>query len=248
MKRKDFVFKSVAMFVAAFLLTMSVHAQEGTAENTQEEEKTSSNDLKYDTIRNLLLNDFENSEDWRVYATCPLGVTKLKKIVQRGYIEDVFNPDELSDEEKNKFQPGSNHVMGVKTFFKDKGYDRVEIKPPQEYSIRGIGRQVSVWALGRSYRHTLYVKMRDYTGRIHHLRLGRLDYLGWRKLTVTIPGWIPQSTRYALLDRNLRFVSLFVVSDYHEVQGEFYFYLDELTMKVDKTEMEYPGSEITDTW
>lgn len=245
MKKMDFVFKSLVSVILAVLLVVPVNAQEQQAED---DGQISSNELRYDTIRTLLLNDFEAAEDWRAYATSPLGTTKIKKIIQRGYIEDVFNPKELSDEERNKFQPGSNHVLGVKTYFKEKGYDRVEVKPPQEYSIRGIGRQFSVWALGRSFRHTLFVKVRDYTGRIHHLRLGRLDYLGWRKLTVTVPGWIPQSTRYALLDRNLRFVSLFVTSDYHEVQGEFYFYLDELTMKVDKTEMDYPGSEITDTW
>ncbi len=200
------------------------------------------------TLEDILLNDFENSEDWRAFATSPLGDTRIKKVVQQGPIEDVFNPAELSAEEKERFKPGVNHVLGVKSFFKDRGFDRVEARPPHEYVIKGTGRQLSVWALGRNYRHTLYVKLRDYKGNIHKLRLGRLDYLGWRKLTVTIPGWLPQSTRYSLLDKNLHFVSLFVESDVHEAGGDFYFYVDDLRIKADKTEMMYPGSLIKDTW
>lgn len=200
------------------------------------------------TLEDILLNDFENAEDWRAFATSPLGITKIKKVVQQGPIEDVFNPDELSAEEKERFKPGVNHILGTKTYIKDRGFDRVEIRPPHEYIIKGIGRQISVWALGRNYRHTLYVKMRDYKGNVHKLRLGRLNYLGWRKLTVTIPGWLPQSTRYSLLDKNLHFVSLFVESDPHETYGDFYFYVDDLRIKVDKTDMVYPGSLIKDTW
>lgn len=200
------------------------------------------------TLEDILLNDFENAEDWRAFSTSPLGETKTRKVIQQGTIEDVFNPQELTAEEKERFKPGVNHVLGIKGYFKDRGFDRIEVKPPHEYIIKGLGRQLSVWVLGRNFRHTLYVKLRDYKGNLHKLRLGRLNFLGWRKLTLTIPGWLPQSTRFALLDKNLHFVSLFVESDPHEVGGEYYFYLDDLRIKVDKSEMTYPGSLIKDNW
>lgn len=215
------------------------------ANNTNTDDKGQQNQSRLEFFP---LNDFESAEDWRAFSTSPLGSTKIKKVIQRGPIQDVFNPGNLSEEEKAKFTPGDNHVLGIKGYIKDRGFDRIEVKPPHEYVVKGLGRQLSVWALGRNFRHTLYVKMRDYRGRIHKLRLGRLDYLGWRKLTVTIPGWLPQSTRYSMLDKNLHFVSLFIQSDNHEVAGQFYFYVDELSMLVDKTEMKYPGSLIKDTW
>ncbi|MBE8259305.1 endoflagellar filament sheath protein, partial [Leptospira borgpetersenii serovar Ballum] len=87
-----------------------------------------------------------------------------------------------------------------------------------------------------------------YRGNTHNIRLGRLDYFGWRKLTATIPGFVPQSTRFALLDKNLHFVSLFVVSDVHEVGGQFYFYVDDLEVRADESDAKYPGSEIKDNW
>ena len=197
-------------------------------------------------LQDYPLNDFEASEDWRAFSTSPLGDTKIRKTIQRGVFTE--NQGELSAKEKEAFKDGENHVLGVKTFFKDRGYDRVEIRPPHEYIIKGIGRQLSVWVLGRKYRHTLYAKLRDYRGVIHKLRMGRLDFLGWRKLTITIPGWLPQSARYSLFNKNLKFVSLFVESDKHEIGGTFFFYVDQLTMKVDKSSLSYPGSNIKDTW
>jgi hypothetical protein len=94
----------------------------------------------------------------------------------------------------------------------------------------------------------MFIKLRDYRGRIHKLRMGRLDFFGWRKFTVTVPGWLPQSTRYSMLDKNLHFMSLFVVSDNHEVGGTFYFYVDNLKALIDRAEQNYPGSEIKDNW
>ena len=204
-----------------------------------------------------MLENFEEAEDWSARSTTPLGETKLRKIVQRGPIMAADNPDEQptsgpDGDQCNVNDPACaktpNHILGVKTYFENRGFDRVELKPPHEFIIKGKARQFSVWVLGRRYRHTLSVKLRDYRGKLHKLRLGRLDFFGWRKMTVTVPGWLPQSTRFALIDKNLHFVSLYVTSDVHEVPGNFYFYVDNLKVLVDQSETDYPGSEIKDNW
>ena len=201
-----------------------------------------------------ILENFEESEDWNARSTCPLGITKLMKVVQRGPIVSADDPNEKPNEGEEcdvnepKCEKEPNHIMGVKTYFQDRGFDRVEVRPPHEYVIKGKARQFSIWILGRKYRHTFSIKLKDYKGKIHKLSLGRLDFFGWRKLTVTVPGYLPQSTRYALIDKNLRFVSFFVTSDVHEVPGTFYFYVDGLKVLIDKSEMDYPGSEIKDNW
>ncbi len=200
----------------------------------------------------LTIEDFEEAEDWTARSTSPLGETKAMKMVQRGEIRAA--DDENTRPEGNEAlsvtnnPENPNHILGVKTWFEDRGFDRVEIKPPHEFVIRGKARQFSVWVLGRKFRHKLSLKVRDYRGKIHTLDMGRLDFFGWRKLSVTIPGWLPQSTRYSLLDKNLHFVSLFVTSDKHEVPGTFYFYVDGLKTMVDRSELNYPGSEIKDNW
>ncbi|MDH5719223.1 MAG: flagellar filament outer layer protein FlaA [Spirochaetia bacterium] len=249
MSKKGFLFAATVMLTAFF--SEFVLAQAGAQQTPKQQAKPKQQQAKNESgsaLADELLNDFEDAEDWRAFSTTPLGDTKIKKTVQIGPIQDTYNPNNLTDEERKAFVSGQNHVLGVKTFFNEKGFDRVIVKPPHEYIVKGIGRQVDVWALGRQFRHTLFVVLRDYRGRIHKLRLGRLDYLGWRKLSVTVPGWLPQSQRFALLDKNLHFVSLYVQSDQKEIGGDFYFYVDNLSMKVDKTDTDYPGSMIKDTW
>jgi hypothetical protein len=261
MDKKEFAMKNIRIGKLVILITMllglgaNLYSQAGGQQQQPQQPQGNTGNQAADqgkknvaALEDILLNDFENSEDWRAQSTTPLGDTKIKKVIQVGPIEDVTNPNEITPDEKGRFVEGQNHVLGVKTFYVERGFDRVEVRPPHEYIVQGIARQMSIWALGRQFRHTLYVKLRDYRGELHTLRIGRLDFFGWRKMSITIPGWLPQSTRYALLDKNLHFVSLYTVCDKKEVPGQFYFYVDDLRMKVDKTDTEYPGSQIKDIW
>lgn len=196
------------------------------------------------------LNDFEDCEDWRAVATSPLGDTKIRKypgkptkIKEDGNVEP--EQYELTDENGNTHK--DDYVIGVKTYFIDRGYDRVEVLPPNEYIIRGKAKEIRVWALGRKFRHTLYVKLRDYRGTAHKIKIGKLDFWGWREMSVIVPGWLPQSASYAMLDKNLHFVSLFVESDMYETPGTFYVYFDNLRVVTDLSE--FTGDpNIRDNW
>ena len=220
--------------------------------------------IPVEPLEKIILDDFEEADDWRAKSTTPIGETKVLKMIQRGYIKDVFDEKTVPEvcAKRDSFSNsciewqysnqdekiGKNHVMGVKTFFDNRGFDRVEITPPNEYIIKGRARQIGIWVLGRKYRHTLFIKLRDYKGNTHNIRMGKLDFFGWRKLTATIPGYIPQSTRFSLLDKNINFVSIFVTSDVHEVGGDFYFYVEDLEIRSDKYDLIYPGYEIKDNW
>lgn len=196
------------------------------------------------------MDDFEACEDWRAASTCPIGETKIRKIPGKPRpIDDNGNeinyPDTITDD--NGLTHENKFVLGVKTYYLDRGYDRVEVFPPNEYIIRGKAKEIKLWALGRKFRHTLYIKLRDYRGTIHKIKIGRLDFWGWRELSVVIPGWLPQSPGYALLDKNLHFVSFFVESDLYEVPGTFYFYLDNFRVITDLSEFTGDTS-IRDNW
>jgi len=196
------------------------------------------------------LNDFEAAEDWRAASTCPLGDTKIRKIPGKPRpVDDNGNPVEFPNEvtDDNGIAHKSEFVLGVKTYFMDRGFDRVEVLPPNEYIIRGKAKEIKVWVLGRKFRHTLFVKLRDFRGRLYKIKIGRLDFWGWKELSVVIPGWLPQSASYAMLDKNLHFVSFFVESDTFEVPGTFYFYLDNFRVVTDLSE--FTGDTfIRDTW
>jgi len=234
--------------------SMNLNAQQGT---TGTETAKVTKKKKQDGLVEDWLNDFEACEDWRAASTCPLGESKIRKIPgkprpvnplgkfvnEQGQEGEFVN--DLTDE--NGIPHKNEYVIGVKTYFMDRGFDRVEVFPPNEYIIRGKAREIKVWALGRKFRHTLYVKLRDFKGNIHKIKIGRLDFWGWKEMSVIIPGWLPQSSSYAVLDKNLHFVSFFVESDRFEVPGVFYLYLDQFRVITDLSE--FTGDEtIKDTW
>lgn len=232
-------------------------AQDQQADDNQPAAQTTAGQNNQQSVQDGLItdwmNDFEDSEDWRASATSPLGDTKIRKIPGRpnrvnedGEVEDVPESElELTDE--NGITHEKEYVLGVKTYYKDRGFDRVEVFPPNEYIIRGKAKEIKVWVLGRKFRHTLYVKLRDYRGKIHKLKIGRLDFWGWKEMSVIIPGWLPQSASYAMMDKNLHFVSFFVESDRFEVPGTFYFYLDNFRVITDLSE--FTGDpNIRDNW
>ena len=230
--------KKIIFIIILILSASIIFAQEQKDKKTEQQSKG---------LDERSLEKFEEAEDWKATPTCPLGETKIVKTTQKGKMEDVYD-EKVVPEQEEVTQGQLNHVLGVKTYFCNAGFDRVEVSPPHEYILDGKPRQFSIWVLGRNYRHTLFIKLKDYRGQVHKLRMGQLNFFGWRKLTITVPGWLPQSSRYSLLNNRLHFVSLYVVADTHETIGNFYFYIDNLRYTTDISEDNYPGSEIKDNW
>ena len=248
---------NLLLLVTFFPLVINAQQQAQPAGNEQKNQNTSAGgpasiNLNEQGLSLEVLEDFEEAEDWNAKGTSPGGDTKLLKMVQRGeiktYGEDGETPPQDESYSIAQTPDNPNHILGVKTFFGDMGFDRVEVSNAQPFKITGKARQFSIWILGRNYKHTLWVRVRDYSGRIHKLKMGKLDFYGWRKMTVLVPAWLPQNTRYTLLGRTLLFESFFVVSDFKEPVGEFYFYVDGLKVIVDRGDLNYPGSEIKDVW
>ena len=198
------------------------------------------------------LEDFEDAEDWTAASTNPLGDPSARKLTQIGPIQSIRDtaerPPNVESYSIEQEPNNPNHILGVRTHFRLMGEDVIEVKPPHDYVVPDNVRLFSVWVLGRNFRHVLYIKLRDYRGRVHKLKLGRLDFLGWRKLIVSVPDWLPQTTRFSSLDKKLHFVSFFVQSWHHEKPGKFYFYLDGFRVLADSYNLDYPGSQIKDNW
>ena len=219
--------------------------QDNTANQSQQEDK------RREGLIVVWLDNLQNSEDWRAVGTSVSGETATRKIPGRPRPLDAEGQPQDWEGDEIKDDSGLTHrndfVLGVKSHFFDRGFDRVEVFPPNDIAIHGRGKEIKVWVLGRKMRHTLYVKLRDYSGRIHILRMGRLDFWGWKEMGVVIPPYIPQPARFSVLDKQLRFVSFFLRSDPFESPGSVYFYLGHLRVVTDFSE--FSGDEsIKDIW
>jgi len=235
---------SLSMILGFLILFVGIDGDAQQNNANQEEQKR-------EGIVVVWLDNMQNSEDWRAFATSAVGQAATRKVPGRPRPLDADGKPTDGDGDEIVDESGITHkneyVLGVKGFISDRGFDRIEVFPPNALVICGKGKEIKVWVLGRKMRHTLYVKLRDHAGRVYKLNMGRLEFWGWREMSVVIPPYIPQPMGQAVLNRQLRFVSFFLVSDHFEPPGRVYFYLSHLRVITDFSG--FTGDEtIKDIW
>jgi hypothetical protein len=93
--------------------------------------------------------------------------------------------------------------------------------------------------VGRNYNHTVTLLVRDYFGSQFELYVGKLNFSGWKKLSVAIPpspdgkrGIIQSEPHYG--DRpGLKIVGFRIDCDPEEAYGAYYIYFDDLRAVTD---------------
>ena len=132
------------------------------------------------------------------------------------------------------------YVLGVKTEFYTRGYNEIFITAKRPIPIEGITKTISVWVAGRNYNHILWVELKDFFGNSFELPMGKLNFQGWKKLSVAIPPQNPDG-RTGIVQRNfhytshmgLKIVGFRIECDPDEAFGTYYIYLDDLRAVTD---------------
>ena len=132
------------------------------------------------------------------------------------------------------------HVLGTRVDFFRRGYTSFTVYPMRPIPIEGITKNVSVWVAGRNFNHRLMLLIEDFFGRQFELEMGRLNFQGWRRLTVAIP---PQAEDgfNGIVQRNyhynhymgIKIVGFRIDVDPMQARGSYYIYLDDLRAVVD---------------
>ncbi len=150
-------------------------------------------------------------------------------------------------------------VLGVNAKFDRQGYNRIEIFPikedangtvvkdsngnviPDPIPIPGRCKTFDLWVWGSNHKYTLEVQLEDYTGVIHVLPLGSLDFAGWKDLLVQIPTSIPQSVETIPKLRGLKLVKFVIWTQPTANVSNFYVYLDQIKVLTDTFESRIDG-------
>jgi hypothetical protein len=148
------------------------------------------------------------------------------------------------------------YVFGAKTEFYARGYNEISIKAKRPIPIEGITKTISVWVAGRNYNHILWIELRDFFGTNIELPLGKLNFQGWKKLSVAIPPQNPDG-RTGIVQRNfhyssrmgLKVVGFRIACDPEESFGTYYVYMDDLRAVTDlfAEDMRDPD-DMPDSW
>ena len=113
-----------------------------------------------------------------------------------------------------------------------------------------------MWVVGRNFNHTLNILIEDFFGRRYELYMGKLNYQGWKLLTVAVP---PQAEdgRNGIVQRNyhynnsmgIKIIGFRVDCDPLEALGSYYIYFDDLRAVTDLfAENNRDPDDMVDSW
>jgi hypothetical protein len=147
-------------------------------------------------------------------------------------------------------------VLGARVDFLHRGHMSFTLTPSRPVPIEGITKTISVWVAGRNFNHELTILIQDFFGRNYELFMGRLNFQGWKKLTVAVP---PQNEdgRNGVVQRNyhynnqmgIKIVGFRIDCDPMEAQGAYYIYFDDLRAVTDLfAEYNRDPDDMNDGW
>lgn len=135
------------------------------------------------SLAEISVDKFEDSALWDAHISLDDGVA-----TSRGFDggPGEVNGKQLIDQEADE------KVLGVRVDYFRRGNTIISVDRVRPLEIEGISKTISVWVAGRNYNHNLFVHVEGYTGKQYKLPMGRLNFSGWKQLTVAIPPTIDQ--------------------------------------------------------
>jgi len=206
-------------------------------------------------LKEVSIDQFEAAGFWDAKISSDEGVITSRLFQGQPALsaaEPVADPRYVGQDPKTV----NKYVLGVRTDFYMRGYNDIFINAKRAIPIEGITKIVSVWVVGRNYNHVLWLELKDFFGNSFELPMGKLNFQGWKKLSVAIPPQNPDG-RTGIVQRNfhytshmgLRIVGFKIECDPEEAFGTYYIYMDDLRAVTDLfAEDLRDADDMPDTW
>lgn len=206
-------------------------------------------DAAQQKLKEVSVDKFENDGYWRVSMSSDEGFTTAR-LFEGSPLSKTPIPEEEGMNIPDKY------VLGARIDFIRRGYNTFTIYPLRPIPIEGITKTISVWVAGRNFNHELKIMIKDFFGRDYELYMGKLNFQGWKKLTVAIPPQ-PMDGFSGIVQRNyhynnqmgLAITGFKVYCDPMESFGSYYVYFDDLRAITDLfAEDNRDADDMVDSW
>jgi len=184
-------------------------------------------------LKEVSVDKFEHDGFWRSTMSSDEGYT-----TSRLFSGSPSGKEPIPDEAELNIP--DKYVLGTRIDFLRRGYNSFTIYPTRPIPIEGITKTVSLWVAGRNYNHDLTLLIEDFFGRKYEFYIGKLNFMGWKRMTVTIP---PQAEDglSGVVQRNyhynnhmgIKVLGFRIDCDPLEAYGSYYIYLDDLRATTD---------------
>ncbi len=232
MKRSGLVFAGIALI---FLFAMAPLTGQSDSVNLQ----------------TYTIDNFDNAEEleWSYHAVGSKFVTEgYPKLL---YTKALPRPMEVMHQDKDNAK-----VLGMEVKFNRKGNNWIDIfatkegengKELYEIPFKGVINRLEMWVWGAGYLYDLEILVRDCEGRVHTLKMGHVDFKGWKNMSVSVPTNIPQASKYLANKSKLAFVCFRVRTHPSERVDDFKIFFDDFKALSNMYIDSFDGFELSET-
>lgn len=184
-------------------------------------------------LKEVSVDKFEHDGFWRSSMSGDEGYV-TSRLFSGGPSAKEAIPDEAGMDIPDQY------VLGTRVDYLHRGYSSFTVYPTRPIPIEGITKTVSMWIVGRNFNHEIKLLIQDYFGRDYEVYMGKLNFQGWKKLTVAIPpqpddgvnGVVQRSYHYNN-QMGIRITGFRIDCDPMEAYGNYYIYFDDLRAVTD---------------
>jgi hypothetical protein len=179
-------------------------------------------------LKEVSVSKFEDAGYWNAFMSPDQGIVRLRRFegipVEK---EPIPGEEEAGIEEEDKY------VLGLKVQYFGRGFKQFALMPVRPIPIEGITKTISVWVVGRNFNHVLKVMVADHFGNRSEITMGKMNFSGWRQLTVAVPPTLVQRDYHHSNRMGIKIVGFKIETDPMESYGTYYVYFDGLRAVTD---------------
>jgi hypothetical protein len=190
------------------------------------------------------ISKLEDAAFWHGAMAIDDGIVTLRSLPGSPLAKKPAEGDVLA-----RINEQDKRVLGVRVDFYHRGVVSFSVHPTAPLPIAGVSKTVSLWIAGRNFNHTLKILIDDYFGRPMELTVGKLTFMGWKKLTVAVPPSITQTDYHFTYKDGIKITGFKIECDPLEAMGSYYMYFDDIRVVTDLFgEARRDTDDMTDGW
>ncbi len=195
-------------------------------------------------LKEVSISKMEDAGLWYGLMPADEGIMQL-----RLFEGSPIDKEPIEGEVEAGIEEPDTNVIGGKVSFYHRGACTFSIKPVRPLPVPGIAKTISVWVAGRNMNHRLEVEVADHFGNKVLINMGKLNFVGWKKITVSVPPAVKQRNYHYNDKMGISILGFHVVCDLEETYGNYYIYLDDLRVVSDLfAEDSRDQDDILDSW
>lgn len=201
-------------------------------------------DSSQQRLKEKSISKFEDPGFWKVSIPLDHGI-----VTYRRFEGSPADKKAIEDEAAAGIVEEDKYALGIKAEFFGRTNTSISIEPIRPLAIPGISKLISVWVVGRNFNHNLKVVVEDNFGKRLTLPMGKLNFSGWKKLTVAIPPTLDQRNPHYNNRLGIKIVGFVIEPELAETYGNYFVYLDDLRVVTDLfAEENRDPDDMADNW